>query len=122
MFKNKRGQGLSMNIVVIAILAVIILVIIAIIFTGGVGNVYRRMGEFFQIGTRGQTLEFIRQQCNIACSTARTMDDPSKSSYCNQVFKYDETGAGKDILEIHCYDSLVNVHCADITEDKCEGL
>lgn len=124
MFKDKRGQGLSMNIVVVAIIAVIILVIIAIIFTGGVGRVWNRMGEFFQIGTTGRSLEFIQQQCDIACSTAQTMGDPSRSSYCQQSFQWDQNTNGKieeGEADYRCYDSRINVPCAGIDESVCKG-
>jgi len=120
MFKDKRGQGLSLNIVVIAIIAVIILVIIAFIFAGGIGKVWSRMGSYLETGTAGKSLEFIGQQCNFACSTARMMDDPSESTYCKQEFKYDKTGAGKEIQILHCYDSRVNAHCAGVTEAECK--
>ncbi len=121
MFKNKKGQGLSMNVVVIAILAVLILVIIAIIFTGGIGNVYKRMGKILQIGTEGSSLEFIKGQCNIACLNAQIMEDPSGSAYCKNTFTYDENDDGKTSDEekaFHCRDNPINFPC-DGVENEC---
>ncbi len=124
MFKDKRGQGLSMNIVVVAIIAVIVLVVIALIFTGGVSKVWNTMGDFFQIGTTGRTLEFIQQQCNIACSSAKTMTELTRanSGYCTKRFEWDNDGDG-EINEgveddYRCWHPAINVPCAGV-RDRC---
>lgn len=36
---NKRGQGLSLSVIIIAILAILVLVVLAVIFTGKTGQI-----------------------------------------------------------------------------------
>ncbi len=35
---NKRGQGMSLNVIIIAILAILVLVVLAVLFTGKTGQ------------------------------------------------------------------------------------
>ncbi len=86
MITGKKGDALSMNVVVIAILAVLVLVVVAIVFTGGVANAVQRMREFFNIGTGDSSLEFVKEQCRISCDGARLSSDPKDSSYCRREF------------------------------------
>ncbi len=38
MFNNKKGQGMSLNVVIVAALALIVLVVLIMVFTGRMGN------------------------------------------------------------------------------------
>tara|TARA_Y100000310_G_scaffold336790_1_gene422288 strand:- start:397 stop:765 length:369 start_codon:yes stop_codon:yes gene_type:complete len=119
MFKNKRGQGLSMNVVVVAILAVIILVILALIFTGGIGKVWGRIGTIFRWATpEEQSLEFAEKQCELACSNAQAMskENVGRSTYCKQTFNIDASGDGEIEENVHCWD--LNVPCPGV-ETSC---
>jgi len=123
MFKNKRGQGLSMNFVVVAMIAVIVLVVIAIIFAGGVGSSFRRMGEIFQLGTQYQSLAVVIEKCDIACTIAQGKDNPKTSSYCKSTFTY-ETGhmtedGKKEKKTVWCGHTDVGVSCPDVL-DYCD--
>jgi len=93
--KGKKGLELSMNVVVVAIVALIVLLIVAVIFVGGISNVFLKMKEFLAIGTGGKSVEFARSQCELACSMAETASDPSKSYYCTNLFELDTDGDGK---------------------------
>lgn len=42
---NKRGQGLSLNLVVVGIIAVLVLVVIAFIFSSQAGEVNRQLSS-----------------------------------------------------------------------------
>ncbi len=42
---DKRGQGLSLNVIIIAALALIVLVVLVVIFTGRIGVFERGVGE-----------------------------------------------------------------------------
>lgn len=44
---NKKSQGLSINIVVIAIIILFILFVLAVLFAGGVDNVVQRVQDVF---------------------------------------------------------------------------
>lgn len=95
MVRGKKGAELSMNVVIIAIIAVLVLVVTAIVFTGGVSNAVQRMREFFNIGTEGQSLEFVREQCRLACDNAKLSSDPEDSQFCTRRFTVRE--AGEDV-------------------------
>ena len=43
--KNKRGQGLSLNTIIIAAIALIVLVVLVMIFTGRMGGFTRGLGK-----------------------------------------------------------------------------
>ncbi len=57
MLKNKRGQGLSLNVIIIAALALIVLVVLVMIFTG-------RIGVFQQGVSNAAKTELITMQIN----------------------------------------------------------
>lgn len=87
---NKKGQDISMNIIVTAIIALLVLVILVIVFTGGITNTVDKMRTFLTFGTSGKTMEFAKEQCNANCAIAKGLDNPSSSSYCTQEFKMKE--------------------------------
>lgn len=109
MIRGKRGQGLSMNMVVVAILAVLILVVIAIVFTGGLTNATQRLRQFFNIGTAGQDLEFAREQCRVACEQAKLSDNPGESRYCK--VKLPIRGDDGKVNNINCKDQPISFAC-----------
>ena len=41
---DKRAQGLSMNVIIIAVIALVVLVVIVIILTGSAGDFIKRIG------------------------------------------------------------------------------
>ena len=43
--RDTRGQGLSINVIIIAALALIVLVILVVVFTGGIGRFEKGVGE-----------------------------------------------------------------------------
>ncbi len=91
----KKGQGLSMDVIIIAIIAIIILVVLALIFTGGIGKVNQRLKDIFGIGVEGQTEDLAIQQCGVACSTAQASNKPENSAYCGKVYKIDSNNDDK---------------------------
>ena len=109
---DKRGQGLSMNMVVVAILAILILVVVAIVFTGGVSNAVQRMKQFLNIGTAGQDIEFAREQCRIECENAKVSDNPSKSRYCTVNLPIrDDAG---NVKSWKCRESPIDYSCSGV--------
>lgn len=87
---NKKGQDISMNVIVLAIIALLVLVVLAVVFTGGIANTVDKMKTFLGFGTGGKTLEFAKEQCKTNCIIAEGLDNPSDSSYCTQIFKVKE--------------------------------
>ena len=109
---DKKGAELSMNVVIIAIIAVLVLVVVAIVFTGGVANAVGTMREFFNIGTKGTNLQFVEEQCKFACDNAKLSNNPSRSSYCTSVF---DVKVDNEIKKYGCWSRQdvtgVNVGC-----------
>lgn len=87
---NKRGQDISMNVIIMAIIALLVLIVLAVVFTGGIANTVDKMKTFLGFGTGGKTLEFAKEQCNTNCVIAKGLDNPKDSSYCTQVFNIKE--------------------------------
>ncbi len=68
MLKNKRGQGLSLNVIIIAALALIVLVVLVMIFTG-------RIGVFQQGVSNAAKTELITMQINYGdCAPTATAE------------------------------------------------
>lgn len=70
---NKRAQGMSINTVVLLILAVIVLVVIIAGFTMGWGNMWERVQLVFSKGN----LDAVVSTCSIQCTTNQV------NEYCN---------------------------------------
>ncbi len=68
--KNKRGQGLSTNAIILIILGVVVLVVMILGFTLGWGTLFPFLS--------GNNVEQIKTNCGVACSTGSTYD------YCIQ--------------------------------------
>lgn len=43
--KNKKSQGLSINVIIIAVLALAVLIVLIVIFTGGIGKTSENLGS-----------------------------------------------------------------------------
>jgi len=63
---NKRGQGLSVNAIILIILAVVVLVMLIIGFTAG----WDQLAPWVP----SNNVDTIVQQCGIVCSTAKIYD------------------------------------------------
>ncbi len=61
--RSKKATGLSMNTIVIGVIALIVLIVIIMIFTGKVGNVNKETDKISK--------EYSKDKCNIA-GTSRT--------------------------------------------------
>ncbi len=116
---DKRGAELSMNVVIIAIIGVLVLVVVALVFTGNIATTTARFREILGIGTSGQSVDFVKQQCELACENAKISDTPRDSRYCKNLFDVKE---GDTIRQYSCWSragySSVGVGCAGV-DDKC---
>ena len=64
---NKRGQGLSINAIILIILGILVLIFIVIGFTVGWNKILPILGG-------GANVADIQNQCSFACSSASTFD------------------------------------------------
>jgi len=74
------------------------------------------MREFFNIGTTGQSLSFVQQECRLACDSAQIGSNPADSRFCTATFEIKE---GDVINKYSCRSSVVGVSCPGVA-DKCQ--
>ncbi|MFA4887706.1 MAG: hypothetical protein WC595_05820 [Candidatus Nanoarchaeia archaeon] len=91
---NKKGQGLPLNTVIIAIIVIVVLVVILIFFVGGVGQVTSKIRQILTGGISGQSLQVARNDCTSLCETAKSLPDSLQrtSGYCTKAFIVDNGG------------------------------
>lgn len=94
---NKKGQGLSLNVIIIAVLAILVLVIVAAFFLGGFSNLGGKIKSVFSGTTIGSDLDLTISTCNNLCERAKGLDASSvgKSAYCQTSFDVDSNVDGK---------------------------
>ncbi|MBI2136595.1 hypothetical protein HYU06_05995 [Candidatus Woesearchaeota archaeon] len=63
MFKSKKAQGMTLNVVVVAAIVLLVLVVLVLIFTGKIGNF---VGESEKCITKGGTCVAAKDGCNRA--------------------------------------------------------
>lgn len=96
MLKNKKGQGISINYIIIIALALIVLVVIAIYFTGGLDFLFGAQSGVIGGTVDDQTKNIWRSSCNLWCSMG------NEASFNNHVFQE----PNKDANEIYSCSGL----------------
>src|SRR3990167_6519684 len=88
---NKKGQGMPMNVIIIAIIVLVVLVILIAFFAGGFGSVVGKVRDLFTGTTAGQSRDVVIQTCQNLCDTAKVLPESSQkfSGYCKQSFVVD---------------------------------
>lgn len=95
---NKKGQGLPLNTLVIAIIVIVVLVIVIIFFVGGMSGVTSKIKNIFVSQTAGTDKVLAVQTCNQYCKNAEllaTLPDKQKSPFCKYPFYIDNDGDGE---------------------------
>ena len=123
MMMNKRGATeLSMNTIILAIIAIIVLLLIVTFFTGGLSTVFGKIRDVFKGGTAGYDVDLAKAQCQAYCERAKLLssDQYKTSTYCQQGFDLDSDrdgviGSGESGVE--CRDSklLGSSGCPPVT-------
>lgn len=116
---NKKGQGLSMNYIVVALLALAVLVVIILFFTGGMQKIFGQTAQAGEITE--QQMSIWRKQCELYCSV-------DKAAYCSHDFnvkdkegeatstytcssKYTGTTSKTNSLEVPCAEIKTTADC-----------
>ena len=73
--ENKRGQGLSVNAIILIVLGVIVLIVLAIGFMAGWEKIAPWMSK--------ENVDTIAQQCGLACNTNNAFDYCAKERTLN---------------------------------------
>ena len=85
MLKSKRGQGLPLETIVLAVIAIIILVLIILFLTGNLGKLFGTTQQLGEEITPDEIAAF-RLGCEQACFSAKQLVDSEAefklSSYC----------------------------------------
>lgn len=92
----KKGQGLPLNTIVIAIIVIVVLVAVIVFFTGGFGKIFAGT-KGFESATQTDVVG-IQTKCSQLCIQAQSISDPKKwnsTAYCKQVNAKDWEGDGK---------------------------
>ncbi|MFH1332142.1 MAG: hypothetical protein ABIH63_02555 [archaeon] len=87
--KDKRGQGISMEFIIIAAIALIVLIVIILFFTGGLEKIFAQQSQTVGTAT-DQEKEIWRSSCRLYCTLGQ------KENFLNKEFKtkQDTTGTG----------------------------
>jgi len=113
---GRRGQGLPLNVIVIAAIAIIVLVLVVAFATGALGKLFGGAKTFVDIATPEQVATF-RISCEQACFGAQQLaDSPEEwkaSDYCSKIIKVNETGT---VSDKHCWEQPVVSECSKQTE------
>jgi|GEM_PF-2724176 hypothetical protein len=95
MIKTNKGQGLSMNTVIIGIIVLVVLIVLIAFFTGGTGTVVDKIKSIFGATTKGQDTAIALQACDNYCDQASELKDSQgpqyvkESPFCTSVFDLD---------------------------------
>ncbi len=92
---QKKGQGLPLNTVIIAILVLVVLVVIVAFFVGGTSTIITKISGIFGGATAGEDISLARNFCENYCEQAIEMDinKPPSSAFCTKFFKLDSNDA-----------------------------
>lgn len=112
MINSKKGQSLSVNTIIIMILAVFVLIIVVVALTGGSGNFVDNINDII----RGSAIDAQKAviACNSLCqSYSSTGSEKFSNDFCNKVYKIDNDGDKKVDVELTCRE-MTSVSCASI--------
>tara|TARA_Y100000310_G_C20663847_1_gene806345 strand:+ start:411 stop:938 length:528 start_codon:yes stop_codon:yes gene_type:complete len=128
--KGKKGQGLPLNTVIVAILVVLVLVVVVAFFLGGFGNLANTVRSVFFGTTAGTDMSLAIENCRQYCFTSQTWENRLKASspYCKSYFKLDKGGDGEadfcgdeenKYARFYCWGSTLDIACPGVKE-LCE--
>lgn len=75
---NKKGMDISLNFIILAVLALIALIVIALFFTGGLTNLFKQQQTVGDI--RADKIAYYATKCELYCTTG------DKNSWDNPMF------------------------------------
>lgn len=65
---NTKGMDISLNFIILAVLALIALIVIALFFTGGLTNLFKQQQEVGSISS--EKVALYTSKCNFYCTTS----------------------------------------------------
>ena len=109
---DKKAQGISLNFIVIAIIAALVLVIIIAFTVGGLGT---SLSKIFEAGeSSGEAdIDLAKASCEKFCNDATQIDsatDWAGEDYCTKTFVIEDE-------QINCWDAPINQDCSVSDQD-----
>ena len=114
MMNDKKGQTLSINTIIITILAIFVLVILVVALAGGSGNFMDWWNEIWESQAIDAQAAILK--CDGLCTRYDTVGDESlRNQFCTNVFEI--SGGGEDVVEMTCAELVSNgkVSCSSIS-------
>ena len=110
--KDKKGQNLSINTIIITILAIFVLVILVVALTGGTGQFAEWWAKIF--GASAIDVQTAVLTCNGYCQSYESSgDEQFRDKYCNSEFNVDTDQDRKPDTTLYCPD-MPEASCASI--------
>ena len=94
MESNKKGMEISLNFVIIAVLALVALIVIALFFTGGMSRIIGK--EKTVVELTEQDIALAESACKLSCTLCQKgqFDNPAVSQAMKDRFAMTSTGDG----------------------------
>ena len=94
---NKRGQGLPLNVLIIAILVVIVLVVLVTIFLSGTAGLTKTIRDIFGGTIAGTDKSIAVESCKNRCNQAELLskEQQATSAFCKKPFNIDDNLDGE---------------------------
>ncbi len=129
---SRRGEGLSLNFIIVAILALMVLIIIALFFTGGITKLFSTEQEVSKVSLDPQLRLLSESNCRLHCTNQDENAYTSSSSLpkdivdagyssCEQLLDkpFSECKVQKTCQKI---DSTSAAQCSGTLEATCESV
>lgn len=111
---NKKGQTLSINTIIITILAIFVLVILVVALSGGTGNFMDWWNEIWESQAIDAQAAVLR--CDGLCTRYDAVGGEAslRSQFCTNRFEI--SGGGDEVVEMTCAELVANgkVSCSTI--------
>tara|TARA_Y100000310_G_scaffold338796_1_gene429500 strand:+ start:5551 stop:5913 length:363 start_codon:yes stop_codon:yes gene_type:complete len=107
LFSNKKGAELSVNVIIIAILAILVLVVMAFIFTGGTSKITQTMSRILGQAPEANDISLAIAECNTRCSTAKNTNNDNY--FCKHTVTYQGTQEDVKRIDKNCWDKTVEI-------------
>ena len=122
----EKGQGLPINVVVLAIIGIVVLVIVVAFAVGSSGTTFSKIGKI-GASAGGDELAIVRQDCNQQCGFAKNVvagaGDTSQwrsTTYCQKTINLDldsdgsiepVNSAGQREQNLKCWNAPISAGC-----------
>lgn len=94
---NKKGQGMPLNVLIIAIIVIVVLILLLTFFFGGFVSLSDKIKQIFSGATGGQEEGFVVQSCERACITIQSRTDPGNDAARQAMYKGTYFCQGKNV-------------------------